>query len=313
MTGYPSDLNDAQWAVLRPFLMLPGKRGRRYVEADLRQVVDGLLYVAHTGCQWRYLPSEYGDWTRAWSQFRRWAANDTLARVLLGVHGEARLRLGRVERLPSLVTIDSSLARGASNGGPTFHQRGGPFGATNGAKRVIAVDVTGLAVAGLVLPANVTETQAVVELLDWMRLLGASDRLTKVLVDAGTTDGDAQVIQDTFGVDVLVHSQDPRPGKKRRKQKRPKGSPPAPPRPFHPFARAWRVEVAHAQLGRSRRLSRSFENTTESGTAWLELACIRSALDPWSGRNPRPGAKGHVPPTAVNGQSGVAPAVSASA
>jgi hypothetical protein len=81
-------------------------------------------------------------------------------------------------------------------------------------------------------------------------------------------------------VEVAVYSQDPRPNIKGYKH--PKG---APGKQFHPFARAWRGEVAHAQLGRSRRLSRSFENTTNSSTAWLELACIRASLAPWSDRS----------------------------
>ncbi len=283
VTGYPSDLNDAQWAVLSPYLLdEQHKRGRKHVPAEMRRVVNGLLYIAHTGCQWRYLPKEYGPWERVWSQFRRWAANGTLGPVLLEVHADARIRLGRPERWPSLIVIDSSLARGASNGGATFHAKGGNYGGTNGAKRVIAVDATGLPLAGVVFPANIDEPKTVRTLLHKLDDLGAGapstpgscGRLTKVMVDAGTTDREASDLGKEFGVNVAVYSQDPRPNLKGYKRRRDAG-----PRPFHPFARAWRVEVAHAQLGRSRRLSRSFENTTDSSTAWLELACIRACLD----------------------------------
>jgi hypothetical protein len=59
-----------------------------------------------------------------------------------------------------MVVIDTHLARGASNGGFTFHDRGGPYGRTKGAKRVVAVDVTGLPVAAVVVPASTHENRA---------------------------------------------------------------------------------------------------------------------------------------------------------
>ena len=109
---------------------------------DLRRVVDALLYIAHTGCQWRYLPESFGPWTRVWSQFRRWTRNGTWARALTVLHTAAREADGPAEETPSMVVIDTHLARGASNGGFTFHDRGGPYGRTKGAKRIVAVDVT---------------------------------------------------------------------------------------------------------------------------------------------------------------------------
>ena len=113
-----------------------------------------MLYVAHTGCQWRYLPESFGPWTRVWSQFRRWSRNGTWARALTVLHVAAREADGRADATPSMVVIDTHLARGASNGGFTFHDRGGPYGRTKGAKRVVAVDMTGLPVVPLVVPAS---------------------------------------------------------------------------------------------------------------------------------------------------------------
>jgi putative transposase len=101
-----------------------------------------MLYIAQTGCQWRYLPESFGPWTRVWSQFRRWSRNGTWAQALTVLHAAARELDGRAERTPSMVVIDTHLARGASNGGFTLHDRGGPYGRTKGAKRVVAVDVT---------------------------------------------------------------------------------------------------------------------------------------------------------------------------
>lgn len=72
----------------------PGKRGRKHAE-DLRSVVDAMLYIAQTGCQWRYLPESFGPWTRAWSQFRHWSRNGTWARALTVLHAAARQEDGR--------------------------------------------------------------------------------------------------------------------------------------------------------------------------------------------------------------------------
>lgn len=110
---YASDLTDDQWALLEPLLCPPSKRGPKH-GADLRTVVDAMLYVTHTGCQWRFLPAEFGTWTRVWLQFRRWSRNGTWARVLAALHEHARVAEGRKELRPSMVVIDSQLARGAS-------------------------------------------------------------------------------------------------------------------------------------------------------------------------------------------------------
>jgi putative transposase len=105
--AYTSDLTDEQWALLELVFNTPGKRGPKHA-LDLRREVDAMLYVSHTGCQWRFLP---------------------LARALTVLHAAAREADGRTEATPSMVVIDTHLALGASNGGFTFHDRGGPTAA----------------------------------------------------------------------------------------------------------------------------------------------------------------------------------------
>ncbi len=199
--AYPSDLTDEQWALLEPVFNAPGKRGRKHAE-DLRSVVDAMLYIVQTGCQWRCLPESFGRWTRVWSQFRRWSGNGTWARALTVLHAAARLAEGRAEATPSMLVIDTHLARGASNGGATFHDRGGPYGRTKGAKRVVAVDVTGLPVGGLVVPASAHENHAAQRILDHLADQGVTDRLGLVLVDRGLTAGAAAKLGRRYGVEV---------------------------------------------------------------------------------------------------------------
>ena len=87
---YPSDLTDDQGDLLEPVFNAPGKRGRKHAD-DLRTVVDAMLYIVQTGCQWRYRPGSFGPWTRVWSQVRRWSRNGTWARALTVLHAAARV------------------------------------------------------------------------------------------------------------------------------------------------------------------------------------------------------------------------------
>jgi putative transposase len=268
--GYASDLTDGQWKLVERELCGPGKRGRAF-GPDIRQVVDGMLYVSHTGCQWRYLPAEFGKWTRVWSQFRRWSRNGTWSRLLAALHQEARTHAGRAEALPSLLVIDTHLARGAAHGGPAFHDQGGPYGRTLGAKRVVAVDATGLPVAALVVPASTHENDANTALLEHLAELGVSDRLAVVMVDRGMTRKAAQAAANKHGVEVRVTGW------------------PEKSSPFRPIAHAWRVEVAHGRLGRSRRLAKSFEKTVASASGWLQVACVAAVLDDLTRKSAQPG------------------------
>ena len=106
--SYLSDLTDEQWALLDPVFRATGKRGRKHA-SDLRIVVNAMLYIARTGCQWRYLPESFGPWTRVWSQFRRWSCNGTWAHVLTVLHAAARDAKGRAESKPSMVVIETHL------------------------------------------------------------------------------------------------------------------------------------------------------------------------------------------------------------
>lgn len=258
--GYASDLTDEQWAVVEPVLTSASKRGSRH--EDLRKVVDGLLYIAHTGCQWRYTPAEYGSWDRLWSQFRRWTANRTWERLLAALHAAVRRAVGRATDTPTMVVIDPALARGASHGGPTFHDKGGPYGAKKGAKKVIAVDTTGLPVAARVMPASAADGRCAETLVADMMDAGTGELLECVKTDLGVQSGTERRMAQAYGLRVERLG---RRGAKRGE--------------FVPIPQAWKVEVVHGRLGRSRRLSKSFEKTEVSGIAWLQVACLALVLN----------------------------------
>ena len=101
-----------------------------------------------------------------------------------------------------MVVIDTHLARGASNGGFTFHDRGGPYGRTKGARRVVAVDATGLPVGALVVPASTHENQTSALMLEHLTRQGVTGRLELVLVDRGVTAAAARTLGWSHDVKV---------------------------------------------------------------------------------------------------------------
>ena len=92
--GYPTDLTDAQWAVLEPHLPAAQTRGRPR-RTDLRAVIDAILYLLRTGCQWRLIPSDFPPWGTVWWYFRRWRRDGAWARVHRALHREARAAKGQ--------------------------------------------------------------------------------------------------------------------------------------------------------------------------------------------------------------------------
>lgn len=92
---FPTDLNDAQWELVEPLLLAGAAHRRGPKVRNTRQRFDALRYMAHTGCQWRYLPGDFGTWAEVWGSFQRWSRSGVFAPVLAGLHGQARLVAGR--------------------------------------------------------------------------------------------------------------------------------------------------------------------------------------------------------------------------
>lgn len=112
---YPSDLTDAEWALVEP-LIPPAKRGGRRREIDVRAVVQGLLYLLETGCQWRHLPKDFPPRSTVWEYFDLWSYDGTLARIHEALYLALREAEGR-EASPSAAIIDSQTVKSAEKGG----------------------------------------------------------------------------------------------------------------------------------------------------------------------------------------------------
>jgi transposase len=114
---YPSDLTDAEWAIIAP-LIPPAKRGGRRRSVDLRAVVNGLLYVLENGCKWRCLPKHFPPRSTVHSYLQLWAWDGTLDRLHHALYVRTREHEGR-EASPTAAILDSQSVRSAEKGGPS--------------------------------------------------------------------------------------------------------------------------------------------------------------------------------------------------
>jgi len=112
---YPSDLNDAEWALVAP-LIPPSKRGGRPRSVNVREVLNAVFYVLWTGCQWKALPKDFPPKSTVYDYLDLWEWDGTLERLHHALYVQERERQGR-EASPTVAIIDSQTARGASKGG----------------------------------------------------------------------------------------------------------------------------------------------------------------------------------------------------
>ena len=123
---YPSDLTDRQWSRLLPLLNEPrGERhaGGRPPKYEQRRVVDALLYVVKTGCQWRQLPNDFPPWKSVHEHFRAWRDSGVWERIGQTLREQGRKAGGR-NATPTVAIIDSQSAKTALKGGGAVTTRG---------------------------------------------------------------------------------------------------------------------------------------------------------------------------------------------
>lgn len=118
---YPSDLTDAEWAIIEP-LIPPAKRGGNKRTVVMREVVNGLMYILSTGCQWRALPKDLAPRSTVNRYFGRWTYDGTVDRIHHALYVTCRELAGR-EASPTVAIIDSQSVKAAEKGGPRSIRR----------------------------------------------------------------------------------------------------------------------------------------------------------------------------------------------
>jgi transposase len=112
---YPSDITDAEWALVEP-LIPPAKRGGGKRTVEMRAVVNGLMYVLSTGCQWRAIPKDLPAKSTVYGYFDLWTYDGTLDRIHHALYVKCREAAGR-EASPTAAVIDSQSVKSAEQGG----------------------------------------------------------------------------------------------------------------------------------------------------------------------------------------------------
>ena len=113
---YESDLTDEEWGEIAP-LIPPARRGGNKRTVVIREVVNGLMYVLSTGCQWRAIPKDLPPKSTVHGYFERWRADRTLERLHHALYVKCREQMGR-EASPTAAVIDSQSVKSAEKGGP---------------------------------------------------------------------------------------------------------------------------------------------------------------------------------------------------
>jgi transposase len=169
---YPSDLTDAQWALLEPqaqavMAQLRRSPAGRPMEHDLRAVLDAIGYVTRYGIEWRALPVDFPPWEAVDAFFERGNARGLPHQLVERLRGRLRVAYGRAE-LPTAGSIDSQSVKAADTVGAA--SRGFDAGKKiNGRKRHVAVDTLGLMLAVVVTAASVQDRDGAFRLLALLR------------------------------------------------------------------------------------------------------------------------------------------------
>jgi transposase len=270
--AYPSDLTDAQWALIEPLVPAhssrgKGTRGGRPLKYARRRIVDAILYVDRTGCSWRQLPHDFPPWETVYFYFQRWAADGTTDRIHVALRDAVRDAAGR-DPMASAGAVDSQTVSGAATVGKA--SRGYDAGKKiNGRKRHLVVDTLGLLIVVLVTAASVQDRDGGVRVLD--RAKTAMPSLVHIWADAAYS----RRVQDfaTRALRIAVQVVAKLVGQAG----------------FVPLPRRWVVERTHAWITGHRRMARDYERLpthSEAMIKWAMIGLMARRLAPAPGRRP---------------------------
>jgi putative transposase len=255
MVHYPSDMTDAQWALIGPRIP-PEPGGGRPRETDMRDVVDAIFYITRTGCQWRYLPKDFPPKSTVWRYFDAWRRDGTLDTI----HDRLRKEVRAAEKPyhpRTTASVDSQSVDTTSGG----EQRGRDnFKNVDGRKRHIVVDSMGLLLAVLVTAADVDDARAAPELFTRLKEQPVG-KVGRMFAD------------NKYHNFALYEWVEANARWELTIVRRPEGS-----EGWVKLPIRWTVERTFAWLGRCRRLSKDREKSVLSSESFIKLAMIQLML-----------------------------------
>jgi len=253
---YGSDVTDDEWAEIAP-LLPPAKPGGNKRSVNLREVVNGLMYILSTGCQWRAIPKDLAARSTVYDYFDRWSWDGTLERIHHSLYIKCREDVPR-EASPTAAIIDAQSVKSAEKGGAHIDPHGYDAGKKiKGKKRHALVDTQGLVLHAIVTAADVQDRDGGAWLLG--TLFGLYPFLLKLYADGGYQGPEfrksVKAVLSQVQVEIVKRSDQA------------KG--------FVVLPKRWVVERTLAWLNRCRRLGKDWENLNHKARAFLLMASIR--------------------------------------
>jgi transposase len=253
---YDSDLTDEEWAAIAP-LIPPAKPGGNKRTIDLREVVNAMMYILSTGCQWRAIPKDLAARSTVYDYFDRWSWDGTLERMHHALYVKCREHVSR-EASPTAAIIDAQSVKSAEKGGASIDPHGYDAGKKiKGKKRHVLVDTQGLMLHSIVTAADIQDRDGGASLLG--TLFGLYPFLLKLYADGGYQGPEfrcsVKTVLSKVNVEIVKRSDQI------------KG--------FVVLPKRWVVERTLAWLNRCRRLAKDWENLNHKARAFLLMASIR--------------------------------------
>jgi putative transposase len=251
---YTSDLTDAEWNLVCYCFPKPSKFGRPR-KHEIRELLNAILYLVKTACQWRNLPIHFARWGTVYHYFRLWKRNGLWAAIHTHLREQVRLVEGR-NRNASAGIIDSQSVKSTE----TSDERGYDAGKkVNGRKRHIVVDTIGLLLWVMVLPAHIQDRDGAKQLLAAFFAKSPRRRVKHIWADGGYVGALLEYARKLWRCTIEIVKRSDR-------------------HTFKVLPRRWVVERTFGWLGRYRRLNRDYERQAHTGETMVYLAMIRLML-----------------------------------
>lgn len=248
--AYPTDLKEKEWQIFESLLPIPSQRGRPQ-EWPLREIINAILYILRSGCAWRLLPHDLPPWQTVYYHHRKWKKAGLWEEINNQLRETERLSSGR-EATPSAGIVDAQSVKTTLVKGKRGYDAGKKV---TGRKRHIIVDSLGLLLLVIVTTADVQDRPGGKQLLLSLKERLELPRLKLIWADGGYGGNPFRLwVKETFNWiwEVVKRSDDV------------KG--------FKVLPRRWVVERTFGWLNNYRRLSKDYEELTETSESFIYLA-----------------------------------------